>query len=334
VKACEQCQRGKEYLLNNKIPIYYNSDKKKERKKVLEVNSTNNKKIFKIAVVLDEYLDLAELSNRYLGEKYQDTWVVNIFALHKILWISNRINGINTFFEYLEYRTQNNLGIESIHSDDLYAKFDLMDMLRLRKKDFFDSKVEEPFHIESPILKTKKGFNFIEIEAVQHEMIFELYHASLKQFESLPRCVFLYRAFEFGNNFYYNPTYHPQEATPQAALSHLFTLAMDHNYMPLYYVDFGTYRSEDNSRVIRKRKASYKNFLLALKIEARKIVQEWSVHTYVQNMTIGEVIYKTGRNASAHGGAEQHNARYDYNRNYRHINDVNIILELIVRYLI
>ncbi|MBU3130275.1 hypothetical protein [Clostridium tagluense] len=119
VKACEQCQRGKEYLLNNKIAIYYNSNKKKGRKKVLEVNSRNNKKIFKIAVVLDEYLDLAELSNRYLEDKYQDTWVVNIFALHKILWISNRINGINTFFEYLEYRTQNNLGIESIHCDEL-----------------------------------------------------------------------------------------------------------------------------------------------------------------------------------------------------------------------
>ncbi|HFJ9459152.1 hypothetical protein COJ16_10170 [Bacillus cereus] len=119
VKACKQCQRGKEYLLNNKIAIYYNSNKKKGRKEVLEVNNINNKKIFKIVVVLDEYLDLAELSNRYLEEKYKDTWVVNIFALHKILWVSNRINGINNFFEYLEYRTQNNLGIESIHCDEL-----------------------------------------------------------------------------------------------------------------------------------------------------------------------------------------------------------------------
>lgn len=119
VKACDQCQRGKEYLLNNKIAIYYDSDKKKEREKVLVVNNTNNKKIFKIVVVLDEYLDLAELANRYLEEKYKDTWIVNIFALNKILWTSNRINGISTFFEYLEYRTQNNLGIESIHCDEL-----------------------------------------------------------------------------------------------------------------------------------------------------------------------------------------------------------------------
>ncbi|MDU2680617.1 MAG: hypothetical protein E7C50_01910 [Clostridium sp.] len=119
VKACEQCQRGKEYLINNKTAIYYNSNKKRGRSKVLEVNNTSSKKIFKIVVVLDEYLDLAELSSRYLEEKYKDTWIVNIFALNKILWTSNRINGVSTFFEYLEYRTQNYLGIESIHCDEL-----------------------------------------------------------------------------------------------------------------------------------------------------------------------------------------------------------------------
>lgn len=119
VKACEQCQRGKEYLLNNNTAIYYNSNKKKGRKRVLEIKNTKSKKIFKIVVILDEYLDLAELSNRYLKEKYKDTWVINIFALQKILWISNKINGINSFFEYLEYRTQNNLGIESLHCDEL-----------------------------------------------------------------------------------------------------------------------------------------------------------------------------------------------------------------------
>lgn len=119
VKACKQCQRGKEYLLNNNSIIYYNSNNKKERKEVLKISKTKNKKVYKIVVVLDEYLDLAELSNRYLEGKYKDTWVVNIFALQKILWMSTRINGINTFFEYLEYRTQNYLAIESLHSDEL-----------------------------------------------------------------------------------------------------------------------------------------------------------------------------------------------------------------------
>lgn len=63
------------------------------------------------------------LSILYLEKKYKDTWIVNIFALNKILWTSNIINGISTFFEYLEYRPQNNLGIESIHCDEL-AQFD------------------------------------------------------------------------------------------------------------------------------------------------------------------------------------------------------------------
>ena len=119
VKACDQCQRGKEYILNEKVAVYYNSNKKKTREKVLEIDNINNKKIFKIVVVLDEYLDLAELANRYLEEKYRDTWVVNIFALHRILWTLKRINKLNIFFEYLEYRTKNKLGIESAHFDEL-----------------------------------------------------------------------------------------------------------------------------------------------------------------------------------------------------------------------
>lgn len=218
--------------------------------------------------------------------------------------------------------------------DKLYKQFDLLDMIRLRRKNYFDERIDEPFYIESPILKIKKGFDFIEIKAVQHEMIFELYHASLKQFESLPRCVFLYRAFEYGNNFYYSPTYHPAVANPEAVLNHLFSLAMSHKYMPLYYVDFGNYVSEDNQTIIKKRKPAYRNFIITLKSEANKIVEEWSNHSYLKNKSVGEIIYKTGRNASAHGGARENNARYDYSNNYRHINDVNIILELIVRYLI
>lgn len=218
--------------------------------------------------------------------------------------------------------------------DDLYIKFDLMDMVRLRRRDYFDSNIDEPFHIESPIIKTYNGFNFIKIEDVQYEMIFELYHASLKQFESLPRCVFLYRAFEYGVNFYYNPTYHPTVATPEVTLNHLFNLAMNHIHMPLYYIDLGSYITKDNNTIINKRKPAYRNFILKLKEEARIITQEWSQHPYLNSMSVGQIIYNTGRNASAHGGAGQHNARYDYSRNYKHINDVNIFLELIVRYLI
>lgn len=37
----------------------------------------------------------------------------------------------------------------------------------------------------------------IAFEKLPHEGILDLYHASLKQFEPLPRCVFLYRVFEY-----------------------------------------------------------------------------------------------------------------------------------------
>lgn len=218
--------------------------------------------------------------------------------------------------------------------DVLYRQFDIMNMIRLRKKNYFDSRVEEPYYIETPILKTKKGFNFIEIKPVQYEMIFELYHASLKQFESLPRCVFLYRAFEYGNSFYYNKIYNPPATRPGDTLNKLYDLAMNHKFMPLYYIDFGHYTIENNREIIKKRNPAFRNFILNLKLEADKILKEWSSHPYLHNKTVGEIIYKTGRNASAHGGAEKHNAIYDYENNYCHINDVNIILELIVRYLI
>lgn len=46
------------------------------------------------------------------------------------------------------------------------------------------------------------------------------------------------------------------------------------------------------------------------------------------------IIYETGRNFSAHGGNGERNARYDYGKNYCHINDVNILLELLARYVV
>jgi hypothetical protein len=65
---------------------------------------------------------------------------------------------------------------------ELYEQFDLLDMLRLRTKNFFDSKRKEPFYLELPILRNKNRYNLICFEDLQHEMVFELYHASLKQF--------------------------------------------------------------------------------------------------------------------------------------------------------
>lgn len=41
-----------------------------------------------------------------------------------------------------------------------------------------------------------------------------------------------------------------------------------------------------------------------------------------------------GRNAVAHGGSGRENARYDYSKNYKLLNKINIYLELIAKYII
>ncbi|MGG4492893.1 hypothetical protein [Brevibacillus reuszeri] len=215
---------------------------------------------------------------------------------------------------------------------ELYEQFDLLDMLRLRKKNFFDSKQEEPFHLELPILKQKNRYNMVCFQDSNHEMVFELYHASLKQFESLPRCVFLFRVFEYGATNHYKPLLRPTNYSPEDALNYYVNKIMTHKFNPIYYVDYGTY--VDETEIVRKRKAKYVNFITKLKEEAKKIKKEWSNHSYLQNKDIGSIIYGTGRNAAAHGGSGRGNARYDYSTNYKHINDVNIFLELIARYII
>ncbi|MEH6985807.1 hypothetical protein V7061_27995 [Priestia megaterium] len=217
---------------------------------------------------------------------------------------------------------------------DLYDQFDLLDMLRLRKKNFFDSKQKEPFYLELPILKQKNGYDMVCFEESKHEMIFELYHASLKQFESLPRCVFLYRVFEYGSMKHYQQLFKPSHYKPEDALNYYVKEVMEHRYIPLYYADLGTYLNREETRFIKKRKAKYINFTTKLKEEAKKIINEWSKHPYLKNKSIGTIIYSTGRNAAAHGGGGRSNARYDYSMNYKHINDVNILLELIARYVI
>ena len=74
-----------------------------------------------------------------------------------------------------------------------------------------------------------------------------------------------------------------------------------------------------------------------LKKEARSILNEWSTAPYLASKTYGEIIYLTGRNFTAHGASGnrgERNMQYDYDKNYLHINNVNIVLELIARYVI
>ncbi len=204
--------------------------------------------------------------------------------------------------------------------DDLYQQFDLLDMLRLRKSEYFKEETEEAISLQLPILKNYKNYNVVLFKALEHGEIVDLYHSSLKQFEPLPRCVFLYRVFEYAASVDYKVRVRPTEYKPEDAIEYYIEKAMSYNPNPLYYMNFSSRRIT--------------NYFTKLKSEARKIFKEWSVHPYKKNKSRGEIIYSIGRNLVAHGGNGEHNMKYDYDKNYKHINDVNIVLELISRYVI
>ena len=211
--------------------------------------------------------------------------------------------------------------------DDLYQRFDLLDCIRLRHPNYLKSDIEKPIYLELPILKNKCGRKIIAFNKMPHEGILDLYHAALKQFEPLPRCVFLYRVFEYAAANHYKIRFKPANYKPEDAIEYYLNLSLNYTPNPLYYIEFGG----------KKAKPKLYNFFTVLKLEAKKIIAEWSTALFLSNKTPGEIIYLTGRNFTVHGASGAHgerNIQYDYDKNYLHINNVNILLELIARYVI
>lgn len=211
--------------------------------------------------------------------------------------------------------------------DDLYQNFDLLDCIRLRHPNYLKSDIEKPVYLELPILKNKIGYKIIAFDKMPHEGIFDLYHAALKQFEPLPRCVFLYRVFEYAAANHYKVQFKPAHYNPEDAIEYYLDLALTYNPNPLYYIDFG----------IKNAKPKLYNFFTVLKLEAKKILDEWSTEPFLSSKRASEIIYITGRNFTVHGASGVRgvrNMQYDYDKNYLHINNVNILLELIARYVI
>lgn len=219
---------------------------------------------------------------------------------------------------------------------ELYEHFDFLDMMRLRSKKYFKADYsEKAASLLLPILKAVSNTDVIEIPSTSHEKVFSLYHASLKQFEPLPRCVFLYRVFEYGAKQHYQKIFRPSNYDVRDAINYYVSQIFSYDYTPLYYINYGKAEfNNDNSTLNIKKRSICINFLSLLKKEAKKILAEWQIHPYLKSKNIGEIIYETGRNAAAHASGGRVDARYDYNSNYQHINNVNIILELIARYII
>ena len=148
---------------------------------------------------------------------------------------------------------------------------------------------------------------------MDNEGILDLYHASLKQFEPLPRCIFLYRVFEYAASCQYKPMFRPTNYKVEDAIEYYLTEALWYNPNPLYYIRFSG------------RKVIINKFLTFLKKEARKIFFEWNSNPFLKNKTRGKIIYLTGRNFTAHGSNRGRNMQYDYDKNYLHINNINIV---------
>ena len=98
--------------------------------------------------------------------------------------------------------------------------------------------------------------------------------------------------------------------------------ALKYNPNPLYYIRFRRGYTEIN------------NYFTVLKREVKKIFIEWENTSFLKGKSRGKIIYLTGRNFTVHGGNRERNMQYDYDKNYLHINNINIALELIARYVI
>lgn len=295
------------YILNNYPSVYYNQKQSciggdfgyRYRNEMIIYKKVN------AARTDSHYFSTYSNKNNSLSDQRA---LLNILA-----YINGRPN-----FEFLNNRKVNQ------KLDGLYQNFDLLDCIRLRCKNYLKSDEQKNIYLELPIIKNKVPYNLIIFKEMPHEGILDLYHASLKQFEPLPRCVFLYRVFEYAASNHYKPIFHPTDYQPEDALNYYITEAMQYNPAPLYFVDLGK----------KSQELKIFNFFTVLKKEAKKIFAEWASTPYLQSKSKGKIVYLTGRNFTAHGSNGARNMQYDYDKNYLHINNINIVLELVARYVI
>lgn len=216
--------------------------------------------------------------------------------------------------------TENNFLNDQLES--LYRIFSITEMIRIRSSSYFTKN-----HISiGDLLYHKKmsfvgGSKILVFGKLGHPEMLNLYHSSLKQFEPLPRCVLLYRVIEYSFSIY-KDVVRPAEFEPAPAIDYFWQESQNYSYCKFTYKKYCS------------GKTRHYDFVKKLRKEANLIINAWATNNYLKNKSVGEVVYLTGRIFSAHGGNMARNARYDYSKNYKHINDVNIVLELIARFLI
>lgn len=238
--------------------------------------------------------------------------------------------------------------------DSLYDLFDLTDLLFITDKKFFNRSDQV---LNDSIIPPKFACNYsldyetISSNIIQHPTLFQLYHDSLKQIEPLPRCVFLYRIFEYATtskkNFYSEPfekflkekgVEDEKEKKKENLLQFFYKKALEHKFIKLYYLDHGfklnsKYDGSKKNQYISVRQESYQDLISKLKKKSIKILSEWKNEK--SNNPFYDNIFMAGRNAVAHGNFDELPIKtYEKIKDYQHINNVNVFLELISRYII
>lgn len=309
-----------------------------EAKRELYILKKYPKKYYNAIVdIIGNYFESRYTNDSYV---YKDTSITRMgFHEYGLRYFGDTIeedkrvllNVIAYYYGKPLYRMTDNQHFNS-NLDTLYGNFDLYDLITLRHKDYLTKEIYAKSRLCDPVFKIKKYLPLIEVEELAHPQMLDSYHDSLKQFEPLPRCVFLYRVFEYAAAVHYRPTFKPSEYDPRKAIEYYYNEAMNHRFSTLYSVRGYRPRNLDPNNFTIK--SIHTNFLNTLKKESKQILEEWSQHNFLKNKSLGSIICDTGRNRVAHGGASNYVLTYDYQGNYLHINNVNIILELIARYTI
>lgn len=258
----------------------------------------------------------------FLESKIPHEFVISYNNLNDIDKIGSFINVLSYLNQRpIMYQLNNRYYREKL--SDYYAECDILDLLRIRHKNFFKDNHSGYLGCEEMLLEYYLSeYKLIKIPEINHEELFELYTASLKQLEPFSKCIFLYRVFEKGCELDYKKKVKPNKFKSSEALDYYIEKIKTYNFIPRFY----TYSNKNF-------KIEMKNLMLSLKSEIEKIEKEWKEHNFLSKYSsLGEIIYVQGRNPSAHGGGRF--MRYDYSDNYKHINNVNIFLELIARYII
>ncbi|MGZ2371513.1 hypothetical protein ACXR6G_17165 [Ancylomarina sp. YFZ004] len=217
---------------------------------------------------------------------------------------------------------------------NIYNEFDILDLLTLTSNKFFNNPKSKFRSLSTPIFKLRKDTNFTILPETNSNDLLHLYHSSLKQIEPLPRCVFLFRIVEYGKNYHYQRLFRQPKIDLKDVIEYYYNEAKSHRFIPLFFLDYGSDWDSKTGEMVDKRKTQYLNFMTELKNKSKQILNKWRGHSYLGSKSLGTIIYNTGRNTVAHGGNGTQNINYDYANKYKHINDVNVFLELIARYLI